>query len=140
MSNLTWETFYSTDFSAFAEAAKALSDYIGEADLRGALIEDIGVLKGDAGDHERDDFDGEVAEEVRAQAKRIVELFEEDLSEFADRLRALCEDAAEDFEDKRLELAGLFADAGPYLSAVGEAGEERFEVAELALYNYLTGS
>jgi hypothetical protein len=140
MSNLTWETFYSTDFDAFGEAAKALSNYIDEADLRGALIEDIGVLKDDAGDHERDDFDGEVADEVRAQAKRIVELFEEDLSEFADRLCALCEDAAEAFETKRRELANLFAETGPYLSAAGGPGEEHFEVAESALYNYLTGS
>jgi hypothetical protein len=140
MSSLDWESFRDADLSAFGATAEIWGAYISADDLRGALIEDIEVLK-DTGDaYERDDFDGEVAGEVRQQAKRIVELHEEDLSEFAARIQACCEDAEGEFRPLQDSLKELLQGANVYIYPTGGPGEERFEVSESSLYNYLSGS
>jgi hypothetical protein len=140
MSSLDWESFRDADLSAFTATAEIWGAYISSDDLRGALIEDIEVLK-DTGDaHERDDFDGEVASEVRQQAKRIVEGHEEDLNEFAARIQACCEDAEDEFKPIQDSLEELLQGANVYIFPTGGPGEERFEVSESSLYNYLSGS
>jgi hypothetical protein len=139
MSSLDWETLRNANFDSFSDVAAAWSTYASEADLRTSLLDGISVLKDDGGSHERDDFDGETAEAVRAQAKRIVELWEEDIEGPA-RISALCTAAAEDFKDKQTALEVLIGDAGVYLSPAGGIGDEHFEVNESDLYNYLSGS
>lgn len=140
MSSLDWESFRDADLSAFGATAEVWGAYISDDDLRGALIEDIAVLKDTGDSHERDDFDGEVAGEVRQQAKRIVELHEEELSEFAARIQACCEDAEGEFKPLQDSLKELLQGANVYLVPTGGPGEECFEVSESSLYNYLTGS
>lgn len=139
MSSLDWETLRNASFESFTDVAAAWNTYISNADLETALVKDISVLNDEGGDHERDDFDGETAEAIRAQAKRIVDLWYEDI-EGPGRIVSICEDAAEALTDKQTALETLIGDAGVYLFPTGGVGDERFEVEESALYNYLSGS
>lgn len=139
MSSLDWETLRNANFDSFTDVAAAWNAYISNADLETALVKDISVLNDEGGDHERDDFDGETAEAIRAQAKRIVDLWYEDI-EGPGRIVSICEDAAGAFTEKQTALETLIGDAGVYLFPTGGVGDERFEVEESALYNYLSGS
>ncbi|MEV3935588.1 alpha/beta hydrolase [Glycomyces sp. NPDC049804] len=141
MSGLTWGTFYNTDYGCLDDAAEVWAHYMDSAaEIEAKLIEDIPVLKPGAADQERDDFDGETADQVRAQARRICDLFLDDVDAYAGRIKALLQAAREDFEAKRGELADLFAEKNVYLTAKGGPGEEHFEVDESSLYNYLSGT
>ncbi|WP_051393372.1 alpha/beta hydrolase [Glycomyces arizonensis] len=141
MSSLSWRTFYLTGYTGLDDAAAVWDRYISEAaDFEATLIDGIPVLKEGAADQARDDFDGETADLVRGQARHIAERFLDDLDAYASHIKVLLQEAKTDFETKRDELAGLFAEKSVYLTAEGEPGEERFEVNESDLYNYLTGS
>lgn len=141
MSGLSWRAFYLTDYSGLEEAAAVWDSYISEAsDFEARLVDGIPVLKEGAADQARDDFDGETADLVRGQARHIAERFLDDLDAYASRIKVLLQEAKAGFEAKRDELADLFAEKSVYLTAEGGPGEERFEVNESDLYNYLTGS
>jgi pimeloyl-ACP methyl ester carboxylesterase len=141
MSSLSWETFYNTDYACLEDAAEVWSRYIDAAsEIEAKLIEDIPVLKQGAADQARDDFDGETADQVRAQARRICDLYLDDVDAYAGRIKALLLEAKDDFESKRGDLADLFAEKNVYLTAKGGPGEEHFEVDESSLYNYLSGT
>jgi len=141
MSSLSWEMFYNTDYGCLDDAAEVWAHYMeAAAEIEAKLIEDIPVLKPGAADQERDDFDGETADQVRAQARRICDLFLDDVDAYAGRIKALLQSAREDFETKRGDLADLFAEKSVYVTAKGGQGEEHFEVDESSLYNYLSGT
>lgn len=141
MSSLSWETFYNTDYAGLDDAASIWKQYIAAAaEIETALIEDIPVLKEGAGDQERDDFDGETADQVRGHMRRICNQFLDDVDAYAGRIQALLEEAKSGFEGKRADLADLFSEKNVYLTAKGGPGEEHFEVDESSLYNYLSGT
>jgi pimeloyl-ACP methyl ester carboxylesterase len=141
MSSLSWETFYNTDYAGLDDAASIWKQYTSAAaEIETALIEDIPVLKEGAGDQERDDFDGETADQVRGHARRICNQFLDDVDAYAARIQALLEETKSGFEGKRDALADLFAEKNVYLTAKGGPGEEHFEVDESSLYNYLSGT
>ena len=127
MSSLDWETLRNADFDSLSDVAAAWSAYASEADLRTSLLDDDQRPQR----RRRQPRTGRLRRGGRrghpGRAKRIVELADEDIEGPA-RISALCEAAAEKFEEKQTELATLIGDAGVYLFPTGGVGDERFKV------------
>lgn len=126
MSSITWQTFRDTEFSGFEDAAELWVRYIRDSvEIEEALFSDIEVLSSD----DSGDFDGLTADATRAHLRRVSDVFVQDLTDYAERIKQLLYAAGEDFEAKRNDLVDLLAEAGTQLVPTGGIGEERFEVS-----------
>lgn len=126
MSNITWQTFRDTEFSGFEDTAELWVRYIRDsAEIEEALFSDIEVLSSD----DSGDFDGLTADATRAHIRRVSDVFVQDLTDYAERIKQLLYAAGEDFETKRGDLVDLLAEAGTQLVPTGGIGEERFEIS-----------